>query len=257
MREVSPVAEKLTAAGYFLSQGEFDKAEGIMNEIPLIVPQSSGIFHFLGDMHARHGDYRAAITNYSRAIQVDPTNHEAYHYLAALLLQTGDLAGYAGHRERILGQFGTTADPMIAERLAKDCLVLPPSAANLQILAKMADVAAAAAPTHKLGPYFPFVKGLAEYRQNHFDTAANWLQQVTLKDTEAPRTVQAYMVLAMAQYQLKRVDEARATLTTGLKLAGDRMQDVDRLDWNDVILAHLLMDEARRLVGQGSEPKGK
>jgi serine/threonine protein kinase len=255
MREMSAVGDKLNAAGQFLSQGLIEKAEEIMNGIPLIIPQSVAIFDVLGDQHGRRGEYQASIINYTKAIQVNPTNHLAYHYLAPLLLQTGDLTGYGAHRERILRQFGTTADPMIAERMAKDCLVLPPSAADLQILGKMADVAAAAGPTDNLWPYFQFVKGLAEYRQDHFDTAAKWLQEVPPKDGDAARTVQAYMVLAMAQQRLKKADEARATLTTGLKFAADQMRDLHGVNWHDEIFAHLLMEEAKRLLGRGSEPQ--
>src|SRR5262249_28754292 len=189
MREMSAIGDKLTAAGQFLSQGLIDKAEEIMNGIPLVVPQSVAIFDVLGDQHGQRGEYQAAMTNYSRAIQVNPTNHLAYHHIAPLLLQTGDLAGYGAHRERILRQFGATQDPMIAERMAKDCLLLPPLAADLETLGKMADVAVAVGPTNTFWRYFQFVKGLAEYRQGHFDAAVKWLQEVTLNNSDVTRTV--------------------------------------------------------------------
>jgi serine/threonine protein kinase/Flp pilus assembly protein TadD len=257
MREISAIGEKLTTAGQFLSQGLLDKAEEIMNGIPLVIPQSVAIFDVLGDQHGQHGEYPAAMTNYLKAVQVNPTNHVAYHYLAPLLLQAGDLAGYGAHRERILRQFGTTQDPMIAERMAKDCLLLAPLPPDLETIGKMADVAVAAGPTNSLWPYFQFAKGLAEFRQGHFDNAAKWLQEVTPKDTDVTRTVQAYMVLAMAQYQLKKTDDARATLTTGLKIAAERMPNFKAMNWNDRLSAHFLMEEAKRVLGQPPEPQIK
>jgi serine/threonine protein kinase len=255
MREMSVIGEKLTAAGQFLNDGMIEKAEEAMNGVPPIIPQSVGLYDALGDQHGRRGEFQAAMTNYLKAIQVNPTNHWAYHCLAPLLLQFGDLAGYGAHRERVLRQFGATQDPMIAERMAKDCLLLPPLAADLETLGKMADVAVAAGPTHTLWPYFQFVKGLVEFRYGHFDTAAKWLQEVPLKDTDATRTVQACMILAMAQYQSKKADEARVTMTTGLKIAAERMPDFKGGNWNDRISANFLMEEAKRVLGQGPEPQ--
>src|SRR5262249_15508831 len=151
----------------------------------------------------------------------------------------------------------TTQDPMIAERMAKDCLLLPPLPPDLATIGKMADLAVAAGPTNTLWPYFQFVKALAEFRQGHLDIAAKWLQEVTLQDTDVTRTVQAYMVLAMAQYQSKKGDEARASLTTGLKLAAERMPDLKAINWHDRLSAHFLMQEAKRVLSQGPEPQAK
>jgi len=257
MRQMAALGDTLTAAGQLLSQGEFEKAEKTMEGFPLIVPQSVAIFDVLGDQHGRRGEYQAAISNYSRAMQVNPTNHLAYHYMAPLLLQTRDLPGYGRHCERVLRQFGATSDPIIAERMAKDCLLLPAPTADLVTLGKMADVAVAAGATNSYRPYFEFAKGLAEYRQGHFESAIKWLQQVTPQDSDATRTVQAYMVLAMAQHQLKRADESKATLAAGLKLFAERIPDFHGLNWNDQISAHFLVEEAKQLLGQGAAPQPK
>ncbi len=250
MREMAALGDKLTTVGQVLSQGEFEKAEQMMEGFPLVVPQSAAIYDILGDQHGRRGEYLTAMTNYSRAMQVNPTNHIAYHYMAPLLLQTGDLPGYGRHRERILRQFGATSDPVIAERMAKDCLLLPPSATDQETIGRMADVAIAAGPTNTYWPYFEFAKGFAEYRQGRFESAAKWLAEVTPKDSDATRMVQAYMVLAMAQHQLNRVDEAKSTLAAGLKVFAERIPDFHSLNWNDQISARFLVDEAKRLLEQ-------
>ena len=59
------------------------------------------------------------------------------------------------------------------------------------------------------------------------------------------------MVLAMAQHQLKQVDEARATLAKGIKFADANVARIDGPQWNDQMSAHVLMREARALIEGG------
>ena len=136
--------------------------------------------------------------------------------------------------------------------MAKDCLIIPPAAANLVTIGKMADTAVAAGSNHEAWEYFEFVKGLSEYRQGHFPTAVEWLGKIDVQNGDLYRSVQTQMVLAMAQHQLKQVDEARATLAKGLQSANTRLPKAGQgaLDeqWNDWIIAHLLMREAQALI---------
>jgi serine/threonine protein kinase len=256
--EMAEWGDKLGRAGMLLTRNQFDEAERLISDIP---PHSSMVpfFNVFGVVHARHGQWQGALNNYARAVEFMPSDHLAHHYLAPLLLQMGDTEGYHRHRERMLHQFARTSDPVIAERIAKDCLVLPPSAPQLTEISKMAETAIAAGPTHAAWGYFEFVKGLTEYRQGHWANAADWLQKVVSQDGDRYRTVQAYMVLAMAQHQLQQADEARTTLAKGLELADAKLQKLDTqaLDeqWNDWIIAHLLMREAQALIKPGGESK--
>jgi tetratricopeptide (TPR) repeat protein len=254
MREIAPISEKLTSAGYLLSRGEFDKAEALLENVPPIIPQSSALYHVIGDQHGRHGEWKAAIANYSKAVRADPTNHFAYHYLAPLLVEVGDLDGYRQHREHALRQFGATSDPVIAERMAKDCLLLPPSPEQWPAINKLVQTAVAAGPSHEYWPYFQLVKGLAEYREGHFENALTWLQPVAADESDPARSVQASMFLAMAQQQLKKVDDARATLARGMRLAEAKVPPRDGLNWSDRRTAHILIREARQQIEGASGP---
>ena len=147
--------------------------------------------------------------------------------------------------------------------MAKDCLFVPPPASDFSSIAKLVETAVAAGPNHQYWPYFQFVKGLAEYRQGRFASAAEWLQKVLGRSDDIYRTVQAQMTLAMAQYQLKQAEEARVTLAKGLELAEARFPKPGKasLDeqWHDWIIAHVLMREAKALIegasGQTQEAK--
>ena len=124
----------------------------------------------------------------------------------------------------------------------------PPPAADLESIGKMADTAIAAGPDHEFWYYFQFVKGLAEYRLRHFASAVERLQKVAAREGDPTRTEAAYMVLAMAQYQLKQVDEARATLVNGINFADANRAARYGPQWNDERTAQLLMREARALI---------
>src|SRR5206468_11042161 len=121
--------------------------------------------------------------------------------------------------KRVLHQYAGTSNPVVAERMAKDCLFVPLPASDFSSIAKLVETAVAAGPNHQYWPYFQFVKGLAEYRQGRFANAAEWLQPVLGQSDDIYRTVQAHMTLAMAQHQLNQTDQARVTLAKGLEIA--------------------------------------
>ena len=73
------------------------------------------------------------------------------------------------------------------------------------------------------------------------------------------RYVSSYMVLAMAQHQLKQHDEARAAFAKGIEIKEAKLPKLDSGDlgtewyWRDWIVAHALMNEATALIeGQPS-----
>jgi len=257
LREDAELGGKYTQAGMLLSQGKYQEAEKIMNTISVHHPSGSAIFNVLGLDHARRGEWQAAISNYSKVVDLLPDDHMAYFVLAPLYLQVGDLDGYRRHRERILRQFGGTSEPQIAERLAKACLLLPLSPAELETVNKMAAVAMAAGPAHPARAYFQFAKGLADYRSGRFEEAARLLQQVINHEGHYERTAQACLVLAMAQQQLNQPEAARASLAKGIQIAEANLpkpgsHDLGEL-WHDILIIQILTREAQSLV-HGAKP---
>jgi hypothetical protein len=258
MRQQAEIGKQYADAGLMLSQRRFSEAENLMVSLPPH-PAAASIFSVLGTVHAARTEWAGAITNYSKVIALIPDDHLAYHFLAALFIQTGDAEGYRRHCAEILRRFGATTNAAIAERTTKDCSILPPPAPELPAIARLADTAIAAGPTHKSWPYFEFAKGLSEYRQGHFADAVEWLQKIVDLKSDKYRAVQAHMTLAMAQHHLKQNDEARATLAKGLAIAEARFPKVDQgLDeqWQDWIFAHALMREAKALIGGNTRATG-
>jgi serine/threonine protein kinase/Flp pilus assembly protein TadD len=248
MRELAPMAEKFTIAGRLLSQGMMEEAEQVISDIPPNIRQGSIFYNALAEVYGRRGEWAGAIRNFNRSVTADPTNHYAYHYLAPVLVQTGDLGAYRKLCERALSQFEGTADPAVAERIAKDCLMLPPPADSLERLAKLADTAVAAGSANPSWPYYMFVKGLAEYRQGHFAGALEWLRKVAAQEGVPARTAQADATLAMAEYQLGQTNAALTALAQGIKIAETELAKPGRIDWNDGLIAQFLLREAQGLV---------
>jgi eukaryotic-like serine/threonine-protein kinase len=260
IREQAERGMKYAEAGLMLSHRRFDEAERIMNGVPPHAAAAS-IYSVLGMVHMVRQEWAAAATNYGIVTQVLPADHHAYHYVAPLLLQMGDTNGYRRHCERMLRQFAETSDPAIAERTVKDCLLLPAAKADLPTIAKLAEVAAAAGPDHRFWPSIQFAKGLAEFRQGRFSSAAEWLEPVLDKTNDVFRTVQAHMTLAMTQHHLQHSERARATLAKGIEFADLRLPKFEKGSSpedrsNDWIIAHALMGEAMALIRPGATNSG-
>jgi Flp pilus assembly protein TadD len=246
--EGARIGQGLSRAGLLLSREQWEEAEKLVNELPPD-PASIAILNVLGMVHARRGQWPEAVRCFARSTELDPTDHDAYHCLAPLLARSGDVKGYRNLCARILLRFANTSDPTIAERMAKDCLILPDSHADVAVINRMVNTALAAGADHPFWGYFQFVKGLAEYRQGRFSTAAEWVSKVTSEGRDPNRTLAATIVLAMAQYQLKQTNQARVTLEKGVEFANANVRNTQGPQWNDQLSARLFMEEAKALIG--------
>jgi len=251
MREQSERGKVYAEAGLKLSEGKWDEAEKIMAGVAPH-PSAASIYSVLGRVQAQRGRWASAITNFSIVVQIYPEDAFAYYQLAALLVKAGDIEDYRRHCAKMVEKFRNTSDAHVAERTVKACLGTTNSGVDLALVSKLADVAVAGGPGQRDALFFQFAKGLAEFRQGRFASAVDWLKPVAAELGNAHRAVQASMVLAMAQHQLKQTDEARETLASGLEFARRRISGPDgpipENGWNDWIFAHALVREARALI---------
>ncbi|HEV2210312.1 MAG TPA: protein kinase [Verrucomicrobiae bacterium] len=206
-----------------------------------------------GTTNARAGRWTNAIGAFSKAVQLDPTDHTIHHCLAPLLVQSGDLEGYRRHCAQVLALFGGAIDPNVAERMAKDCLIIPDPAIDLVAVARLADTAVTRGKESPDLLFFALAKGLAEYRQSHYAGAIDWMQKVLTAQPVVPfRTAQAYLVLAMAQHESGRQHEALAALNRGAGVVDTQMPKLESGDigesWVDWIIVHALLKEAQQRV---------
>jgi serine/threonine protein kinase len=250
------IGQKMTAAGLMLSRGQIDEASRLINEVD--DPLAASIYNVIGNIYARMGKIPDAISHLTRVVEFTPDDHDGYHYLAPLLVQTGDYAAYGRLRAQILQHFAHATDPAIAERMAKDSLLLPLAPADWPAINTMVETALKAGPENRFWPYFQFVKGLAEYRQGHFASAVDLMNQVLRFRNDPNRTLSAYMVLAMAQQHLNKSTEAQSAIFEGSKLADTAVSRTDGGNWNDQMSARIFLREAReQLASSNSEQIAK
>ena len=244
-----------------LSEGNHAEADQIFRRV--LTPEALGerpnmsLLHACGTYFARTGQWQEAVRNFRKMIELDPGNHETYHSLTALCVQTGDLAAYRQLCDQIRMRFGSiTNDPRIGDRMAKDCLILPSEGGDPSVGVRLANVAVTFDETAAANPWFQFCKGLAEYRLGHFSDAVQWMQKVLLKIADgSTRDIEACMVLAMAEQKLNQPEEAHKSLADGNRLAARRLLQLTGGDigdgWIDWIFAHALMREANALIEGG------
>ena len=91
---------------------------------------------------ARISRWKEAAAIFRKLVHDYPDYHYYYHSLAPLLVQIDDVEAYTLLREQIQLHFGSiTNDASMADRMAKDCLLLPLPGQDRTIESRLADVA--------------------------------------------------------------------------------------------------------------------
>jgi tetratricopeptide (TPR) repeat protein len=205
-----------------------------------------------GISHAQHGRFLEAAADFTRSIELGPSDHEVWFRLELTQVQLGRLDTYRELRRRSLERFGHTTDPFVADKIAKAFLLLPCSGHGLGTAAKMAEIAVSA-PDHEMITWFRFGKGLAEYRQGHFASSVDWMQKVLSDpDPSFNRDAGAWIVQAMAQHEMNLINKARAALAKALEIMDTKLPKLDSGNlgdsWMDWIATHALLAEAKALI---------
>src|SRR5258706_9585541 len=134
--------------------------------------------------------------------------------------------------------FADTSNPYIAERVADDCLLLPDSGVDLQVVDRLATKAATNGNDASAMGYFQGCKALSEYRQGQCSEAVVWAEK-SLKTDQAFAHAKGCAVLAMAQWQLGQKEKARALLADGDALAPRISSARETVDLGDSWVAWL------------------
>jgi len=251
-----PTAEQLDRLeALILNKDKFDDADALIKEL---LPSTTiglsdyvDLFILRTDLLARRGRWKEAAADAAQVVEYCPENHESYHMLAPLLVASGDIEGYQQLCRRIVARFGGTSTLAVADRMAKDCLILSSAGVDLEPVAAMAEFAVTKGADASTAPFYECCKALAEYRQGHFADAVEWAERAA-KNPFPYSQAEAYAILAMSQYQLKQVANARAALVNGDTVVAEHLPKLGPqrlgLDWRDWIIVHALLDEAHGLI---------
>jgi serine/threonine-protein kinase len=190
----------------------------------------------LGQQEKAHAAWR-------ESLRLGAPNLESWEGYTVLSLFVRDEAEYRRARTELLKRFGRIADPRVAERVGRACLLLPASENELRQATSLIDRALTSerAKPGWLLPYFRFAKALAEYRAGRLESA------VTLLDTDTQRILgpAPRLLLAMVQHRSGKADAARESFrAAAASYVWDAKSATDREAW----MYHLLRREAETVL---------
>ena len=237
-------------------QKKFDDANQLLDEAltPALMkqPASAALLTLRCGLEACHGQWQEAAADALLAVEHQPLGSDRYAMLAALLVKTHNEVAYDHFRQQLLATCANATNIFVADQVAKASLFLPASDPDLKITSRLADMAVTLGAREEGAlPYFQVCKALSEYRQGHFAEAAEWAQKpLSIPGISAHGP--AYAVLAMADWQLGKKEEARAMLDKGNSLAPnlmpERIADDAGNAWIAWLFARVSLDEASVLI---------
>ena len=191
----------------------------------------------------RQGRMEEGRESWAKQLELDPPDHEVWFGYAEFCLFLGKEEDYQRARKALLARFGETKDPNVAERSARACLLGPASGDELRQAVALAELATGVDRANHEGsyPYFAFARGLAEYRQGHFERAiATMRGEASGVVGPAPG-----LIVALALHRGDHVSEARTTLKTAIASHDWRPE---KIEGHEGWIVHVLRREAEALI---------
>jgi tetratricopeptide (TPR) repeat protein len=241
------------AFGLLNSIGKGDDAYQLLIRypVPLEDGQERSDWLTFRAIHFGHeGRWREAAEAAALAVKLRP-NQRLYHTLAPLLVAQGNIEAYRKLCPEMVAHYAGTTNASTADVIAKDCLILPSSGANLNSVAALAETAVTIGKGEIPYTFYLCTKALADYRQGKYQEAVAGTS-VILKDPFPYTQAEGSAVLAMAQFRLGQTNEAHAALARLEKIVQEKLPAPGSLDlgsdWKDWIIAYALLDESRTLI---------
>lgn len=252
LQDRAHLADKLSAGGRLISEGHYDEAEQLLYQVP--DPAAIPFLNNLAMARARAGDWPRASTNFSRMIELEPSEPTGYLFLAPLLVQAGELESYRQLRHRMLQQFPTLHGPVTAQRLLKACLLQPIGEADWDSVERLdKTMETTAAKRLFTQQAFRVTRGLFAYRLREYDKALGFVQNMPSGPQANPNlNAQACLVSAMSLWRLDRIAEARAALRRCAPSPADKPVKGKNREfgpgWNEAMFSEALLWEAKALI---------
>ena len=270
LRRQAEVREVIAKASSLVDKWQLTEADKLVGALPSSDTAMAGaaVFRPLGDWAAVQGNWSHALEYYSVLIPLDLfTNVDStttdYTKYAVVLVEMGDRPAYENFCRDSIKQFGKTTDPLAADRIVKNSLLIPPDASLLAALVPLAEVAVKSVPAN-VNPALNswalprcMTLALMEYRRGNYAEAVNWGNRcLSFKHdaTNVPRVATVRAILAMSYHQLGQAEPARAELAKSRELIEERFktafviyQDGHGM-WYDWFLARILEREAAAMI---------
>jgi len=279
LRAEADARANIALAALLIGRQQMAAADQLVNKIQMPVTEPSleaaGVFRALGEWNVTQGKWKAAaecFLNLEHANQLDKANttEEISRDLLGAgpaLIVARESESYRRFVQSTLLRFANTSDPVAAEQVIKNSLILPPDDITLQRLTPLVAVVESSVSKNGPGvaeadyyiPWQPLALTLYEYRCGNFDKALFWGRKcLDYSDRTPPRAAMAHIVLAMSYARLSNPEQARLELAAGRKSVEDKFPEgptrIADLGWSSVgvwhdwVISYLLLDEARKLI---------
>jgi serine/threonine-protein kinase len=224
-------------------RGLLDEAHGHCEQAIKLDPSNPELRTGLTAVMLRQGRGREALDAWRKALEDNPARYEAWFGYAELYLFLGQQDEYRRVRRELLDRFGETESQYVAEPVARACLLLPGTDDETRRAVDLIDRAVAAKETTPAWIYkfTIFAKGLAEYRQGRWASAATMMRG----ESAGVLWPAPHLILAMAQHQQGQKAQARKTLATAIRTYD---WSPPRADGRDEWIRHILRREAEALI---------
>ncbi len=205
-----------------------------------------------GGLLGRRSDWKAALDDYRRALELDPSDSSTWLHLAPLYLRIGDVEGHRRHVRAMAARFGDAGVPESLERTAKAALLAPPPPADLPQLVEFAERALELRATSPNVHWFRLARGMAAYRAGQFDRATEELGRVVDSNVGDECKTTAVLFRAMTRHRLGQPDDARRLLDRAARTLDAVAEGGDPGGaWPDWLIADLARREAQALIAPG------
>ncbi|HEX4797616.1 MAG TPA: protein kinase [Humisphaera sp.] len=226
-----------------LDKGQLDAALEQFHRADALDPGNPLVFNHIRTIQIRQGRVLQVWQEWRQIIKTDPPSHDAWWGYAELSLFLGKEDEYKLARTQLLRRFGDNRDPLVTEKVAKACLLLPGTDDEMRAAAVLADraVVSIGSVDDHLYPYFMFAKALSEYRLGKFQQAVEILHGPASKVLAAsPKLLEA-----MAQQKLDHAETARELLDAAIRSS---RWDLAEADSRDTWMMHILRHEAEAMI---------
>ena len=274
--ELRRQSEKISEATMLIMQDQYNQANEVISGADVNRPSMEGatVLRTLGEWLALQDSWKAAAERFNRLWQVnqfddwDTATLDCLR-LGATLAEIDDSSQYEAFRRMVINRFGSSTNPIVAERAIKISL-LPPSNENalkdLAGAANLAGKAFSAVNESNDDDAFHAAWGavslaLMEYRRGNYARSEEWARRcLRFQDDILPRTATAHLLLALACHQTGKPQEAASELNKGREIVEKKFRDnLDRGEgtrgfWFDWVFARVLLREATATIEEKSPP---